>query len=74
MRLGTLFFCISVLALSGPAPAQDEMIAKGEKVYKKCKTCHAVGPEAKNKVGPQQNNLFGRVAGTAENYKYSKPD
>ena len=30
---------------------------KGEKVFKKCKACHAVGDGAKNKVGPQLNNI-----------------
>ncbi len=47
-------------------------VAEGEKFFKKCKACHAVGEGAKNKVGPQLNNLFGRTAGTAEDYKYSK--
>ena len=40
--------------------------------YKICKACHAIGPGAKNKVGPHQNDLFGRVAGSLEGYKYSK--
>jgi cytochrome c len=61
-----------VFAGSGLASAQEALIADGEKIYKKCKACHSVGADAKNKVGPQQNDLFGRVAGTAEGYKYSK--
>lgn len=44
--------------------------AKGESVFKKCASCHMVGPEAQNKVGPQLNELFGRTAGTAADYKY----
>ena len=43
--------------------------AKGEKVWAKCKICHQVGPEAKNLVGPIQNNLIGRKAGTVEGFK-----
>ncbi len=46
--------------------------AKGEKVFRKCKACHAVGEGAKNKVGPQLNDLIGRTAGTVEGFKYSK--
>jgi len=61
-----------LVAGTGLAGAQDALVADGEKIYKKCKACHAVGAEAKNKVGPQQNDLFGRIAGTAEGYKYSK--
>jgi cytochrome c len=45
---------------------------KGAKVFKKCKACHAVGDGAKNKVGPQLNNIVGSPAGTVEGYKYSK--
>jgi cytochrome c len=45
---------------------------KGAKVFKKCKACHAVGDGAKNKVGPQLNNIVGNAAGTVEDYKYSK--
>ncbi len=47
-------------------------VAKGEKVFKKCASCHMVGPEAKNKVGPVLNDVFGRQAGTYEDYKYGK--
>lgn len=60
-----------IFAGTGFAGAQEALVAQGETVYKKCKACHAVGADAKNKVGPQQNNLFGRVAGTAKGYKYS---
>lgn len=44
----------------------------GEKVFKKCKACHAVGDGATNKVGPQLNDVIGRTAGTADGFKYSK--
>ena len=44
----------------------------GAAVFKKCASCHAVGPDAKNKVGPILNGVFGREAGTLEGYKYSK--
>ena len=57
--------------LSGAAFAQD--VSAGEKVFKKCSACHAVGEGAKNKVGPHLNDMFGRTAGTLEDYKYSKP-
>lgn len=47
-------------------------VATGEKVFKKCKACHAVGPKAKNRVGPLLNGIVGREAATVEGYKYSK--
>jgi cytochrome c2 len=55
------------------APTMAEDIAAGETVFNKCKACHAVGEGAKNRVGPQLNDLFGRTAGTLADYKYSKP-
>ncbi|WP_114287225.1 c-type cytochrome [Candidatus Halocynthiibacter alkanivorans] len=50
-------------------PAQ---VAKGAKLFKKCKACHQVGDGAKNRTGPQLNNLMGRVAGSGEGFRYSK--
>lgn len=49
-----------------------ELAAAGEKVFKKCKACHQVGDGAKHRTGPHLNELFGRVAGTADGFsKYS---
>ncbi len=51
-------------------PAGD--VAKGKKIFRKCKACHAVGKTAKNKVGPVLNGVVGRKAGEFKGYKYSK--
>jgi len=59
----------AVTAVASPAFAADP--AAGEKVFRKCAACHAVGEGAQNKVGPQLNNVVGRTAGTAEGFKYS---
>ena len=61
--------CI-VVALPAVASAQDP--EAGKKVFKKCAACHAIGPGAKNKVGPPLNGLDGRAAGSVEGFKYSK--
>jgi cytochrome c len=53
----------------GFAQAQDP--AAGEEVFRKCRACHQVGPNARNGVGPIQNGLVGRKAGTFEGYAYS---
>lgn len=47
-------------------------VANGEKVFKKCKACHAVGADARTKVGPPLNSIFGAQAGGYEGVKYSK--
>ncbi|MEX0345013.1 MAG: cytochrome c family protein [Rhizobiaceae bacterium] len=62
----------TALALSAPAFAEDGDVTAGEKVFKKCTACHTIGDEAKNKVGPVLNAVFGRAAGTFEGFKYGK--
>lgn len=45
----------------------------GAKLFKKgCKSCHMIGEGAKNKSGPQLNDLIGRSAASVEGYRYSK--
>lgn len=56
-------------AIAGTAQAQD--LAAGEQSFRKCFACHAVGPEARHKVGPLLNGLEGRKSGTIEGYSYS---
>lgn len=57
-------------SLALPAFAEGDA-ANGEKVFKKCKACHAVGDDAKNKVGPMLNGIVGTAAGQVEGFKYS---
>jgi len=44
---------------------------KGERVFKKCKACHAVGEGAENKVGPALNGILGRTIAADEDFGYS---
>ncbi len=68
MRIA-LAILASAPLLFGSAQAAD--LEHGAQVYKKCVTCHAVGPDAKPKVGPPLNGLFGRKSGTYEGYSYT---
>jgi cytochrome c len=49
-----------------------ELAAAGEKVFKKCKSCHQVGERAKNKSGPILNGVVHHAAGSVDGFKYSK--
>ena len=49
-----------------------ELVAAGEKVFKKCKSCHQVGERAKNKSGPILNGVVNHAAGSVDGFKYSK--
>ncbi|MGB0506064.1 MAG: c-type cytochrome [Pikeienuella sp.] len=55
------------------APALDEaLVAKGKKVFKKCKSCHQVGDGAKNRSGPVLTAVIDAPAAAVEGFKYSK--
>src|SRR5215470_775731 len=60
------------LGVAAPASAQEGNAEEGAEVFKKCRACHDVGPEAKNKVGPLLNDIIGRKAGTIEGFPYSE--
>ena len=53
------------------ADASGALIMEGEKVFRKCKACHAIGDGAKNKSGPQLTGLIGRTMGGSEGFNYS---
>jgi Cytochrome c2 len=69
----TSLLAIAMLALlqAVPAAAQDGSVEDGAEVFKKCRACHDVGPDAKNKVGPLLNDILGRHAGSIEGFNYS---
>lgn len=69
LRINSLVAFIT-LALASNAAVADGDAAKGEKVFKKCKTCHFVDKE-KNKVGPHLVGIMGRAAGAVDGFKYS---
>jgi cytochrome c len=67
----------ALLALALPAFAEGDA-AKGEKTFKKCKSCHSItDPSGEKivkggKIGPNLYGVIGRTAGSVEGFKYSK--
>ena len=53
------------------AALDPELVAEGEKVFRKCKACHQVGEGADNKTGPQLNGIVGRSIGGVDGFNYS---
>jgi len=47
-------------------------LAAGQKVARKCTTCHTVNEGGANKIGPNLWNLVGRAIASVEGFKYSK--
>jgi cytochrome c len=60
---------IAIVSAASFAVAQD--VAAGKSSFNKCLACHAIGENAKNKVGPELNGLNGRKSGSAPGYSYS---
>ena len=68
-------FSLSVAASMLAMGAAAETVGdpdRGRQVYKKCSSCHMVGPEARNRVGPPLNNIMSAKAGGVAGFKYSK--
>ena len=67
----------TILALAAPAFAEGDA-EKGEKAFKKCKSCHAItDADGENivkggKTGPNLYGVIGRAAGSVEGFKYGK--
>ena len=70
--LFSVVFTTCLGAASAQAEAVQGDVAAGEKVFAQCKACHQVGAGAKHRVGPQLNGLFGMVAGSHADFRYSK--
>jgi cytochrome c len=64
-----VFVAVGLVMSTGAALAQD--VAAGETSFRKCAPCHAIGPDAANKVGPELNGLNGRKSGTVDGFNYS---
>ena len=43
----------------------------GTEVFVQCSGCHEIGPDAKDRVGPHLNGVFGRPAAAHQDYRYS---
>ena len=72
---GKALVLTGLLMLSAvPAMAQEGSggdAAAGEAVYRKCMTCHRIGPGATTLVGPEHNGLIGRRTGQVPGFAYS---
>jgi len=47
------------------------LIAEGETVFRKCQSCHAIGPGAANKAGPVLTGILGSTIGGVVGFNYS---
>lgn len=69
--LGRLCLIAATLGLAAGPVLADGDPEDGEKVFRKCKSCHQVGEDADNRVGPVLNGIVGSAAGQNPDYSYS---
>jgi cytochrome c len=63
-----VLIALPLLAGASPAVAAGDPAA-GEKLYSRCQGCHSIDV---NRVGPRHQGLFGRKAGSLDDYNYSE--
>lgn len=54
------------------AAADPALVEEGAKVFRKCQSCHQIGADAQNRVGPQLTDVMGRAIGAVEGFGYSE--
>lgn len=80
--IGTLVMTSSIALTVTTAAAQDRNaiieaalaggdVEAGEKIFKKCKACHMIGEDARDRTGPVLTEIVGTALGVAEGFKYS---
>ena len=72
ISLFTLMLSATIFLNVAPHNTSATERLDGEKIFKRCKTCHQIGAGAKNRVGPHLNVIGNRIVGSVENFKYSK--
>lgn len=76
--LATLFLTAcgggSRTAETAPAKPTVELtpVQRGAKVFAKCRSCHTVEENGRNKVGPNLWNIYGSKTASKEGFAYSK--
>lgn len=64
-------FALLATALAAPAEEIGDP-ERGAQIFSQCSGCHEVGPEARDRIGPNLNGVFGRRAGSVEDFAYSR--
>lgn len=60
----------AVAQAAAPAALKGNAEA-GKAAFRKCASCHQVGPSARGGFGPKLTGVIGRKAGATTDYKYS---
>jgi cytochrome c len=62
---------LTILVFLTPWPGAAADVAAGQTQFNKCKICHTVEAGGHSAVGPNLHGIFGRKAGTFDDFSYS---
>ncbi|MDP1630004.1 MAG: cytochrome c family protein [Caulobacter sp.] len=61
------------LLASLPAPYNTADVENGQRKFALCRSCHTITDGGANMTGPNLHGVFGRKAGSVEDFRYSEP-
>ena len=70
-RVACRLLAAALLAALPTAGAGSADAERGHALFQQCKRCHQAGGGAEHRIGPHLNDVFGRVAGSLADYRYS---
>jgi len=70
LAAAALLLAPAMVNAAGPAALKGNAEA-GKAAFRKCASCHQVGPSARGGFGPKLTGVIGRKAGATTDYKYS---
>lgn len=74
MAFGRVIQGLALMASLIAAPVKADPIGDeeaGKDLYSMCSGCHQVGADARDRIGPHLNGIFGRRAAAHDGYRYS---
>ena len=72
MRILLFTILIITISMFANISTYSQEKNKGEFAFKKCKSCHTLLKGEKHRVGPNLYGFFGKKAGSANKYRYSR--
>ncbi|WP_373990722.1 cytochrome c family protein [Duganella sp. BuS-21] len=68
----TIFLILLAASQAASAAKLVGDVKSGQALFRRCASCHAVGPYASAGYGPQLTGIVGRRAASTKDYKYSE--